>query len=76
MSERYMHEFKSGRHTNRSHNLPITLAPVVSQFQPGDFIARRAEHRGVRRTLDARGELSEVFSVMCNEVDLHGSMLA
>jgi hypothetical protein len=31
----------------------IYLVPIVSQFQPGDFIAGRAEHRGVRRTLDA-----------------------
>jgi hypothetical protein len=71
-----MREFQSEWHTDMSHNLPITLMPIKSQFQPGNFIARRAEHWGVRRTLGARGELSEVFSVMCNEVDLRDSVLA
>jgi hypothetical protein len=59
-----------------SYNLPITLVPIKSQFQPGNFIARGAEHGGARRTLGAQGKLSEVFSVMGNEVDLRDSVLA
>jgi len=35
----------------------------------------RAKDRGVRRTLDAQGELSEVFSIMCNEVNLRDSTM-
>jgi hypothetical protein len=59
----------------RSHNPPITLMPIFSQFQPRHFIARGAEHRGVRRALDARGELLEALAVMCNHVDLHGGLV-
>ena len=47
--------------------------PIKSQLQPRDFITRGAEHWGVRRALGARGELPEVLSVVCDEVDLRES---